>query len=108
MDNQNQNGSQNHGQGQKKMYLANIQEKSRKTGEIFFTGSLCLDDVESVPKEHIFTGKNGKRYVKFIINPYKDGANQYGNTHNMAVDTFKPDQNKSNYNNSNSNNNFRD
>ena len=99
-NNQNQNGNQS----QKKIYLANIQEKTRKTGEVFFTGTLCLDEVESVPAEHIITGKNGKRYVKFIINPYKEGANQYGNTHNMALDTYKPQNN----NNQNRSDNFRD
>jgi hypothetical protein len=27
--------------------------------------------------------------LKIIISPYKNGANEYGNTHSVAVDTYK-------------------
>jgi hypothetical protein len=73
-----------------KIYLGNLQEKSRVSGDKFLTGSVCLDDIENVPNEHIQKGNNGKRYLKIIISPYKNGANEYGNTHSVAVDTFKP------------------
>lgn len=73
-----------------KIYLGNLQEKVRKSNDRFLVGMICLDDIENLPKEHIHKYKSGKRFVKVIINPYRDGANQYGNTHSMAVDTFKP------------------
>lgn len=75
---------------QPKIYLGNGREKTRKSGDKFLTASICLDDVENVPDEHIEKGNNGKRYLRIVINPYKDGPNQYGNTHSVAVDTFKP------------------
>jgi hypothetical protein len=75
-----------------KMYLGNLQEKTRLSGDKFLAGSLCIDDMENVPEEHIQKGTNGKRYMRIIINPYRDGANEYGNTHSIAVDTYKPNQ----------------
>jgi hypothetical protein len=82
--------SENQGQFPAKIYLGNLQEKSRISGDKFLTGSVCLDDIENVPNEHIQKGKNSKRYLKIIISPYKNGANEYGNTHSVAVDTYKP------------------
>ncbi len=77
-----------------KMYLGNLQEKTWPNGEKFLTGTICLDDVEKVPAEHIQEWKNGKRYLRIIVNPYKSGANQYGNTHSVSVDTFKKQEDK--------------
>ncbi len=73
-----------------KIYLGNLQEKVRKSNDRFLVGMICLDDIETLPEEHKIKFKSGKRFVKIIINPYRDGANQYGNTHSIAVDTFKP------------------
>jgi hypothetical protein len=72
-----------------KIYLGNCQERSRVNGDKYLTGSICLDDIASVPEEHIQKGKNGKRYLQIIVNPYISGANAYGNTHSVAVNTFK-------------------
>ena len=52
--------------------------------------SLCLSDV---PKEHMFE-YNGKKYVKLNVSAKKDGADEYGKTHYVSVDTFKPDAKK--------------
>ena len=35
---------------------------------------------------------NGKRYVKLILSQMRQ-ADQYGKTHTVSVDTWKPDQN---------------
>lgn len=91
-DNQNHNPNQ---QGPAstttpKIYLGNLQEKARQSGDKFLTGSLCLTDIANIPKEHIQKGNNNKDYVRVIINPYKNGANEYGNTHSVSIDTFKP------------------
>ena len=50
--------------------------------------SICLDDL---PKEHITTGKNGKRYIKLNVNEKRE-PDEWGNTHSVEVDTWKPDQ----------------
>ena len=86
-DNANNNSSP-------KIYLGNLQEKTRQNGDKFLIGSICVDDIQNVPDEHVSKWKNGKKYIKVIINPYKNGANEYGNTHSLAVDTYKPDYNK--------------
>ena len=103
------NNYQNNGSEQK-IYLGNAKQKQRKQGDYFITGTICIDDLEaSTTQNHIFTGKNGKRYLKIVINPFRDGANQYGNTHSISVDTFRPDPSAAQANgNYRSNNNFDD
>lgn len=70
-------------------YLGSAQERTRASGDKFFTGSLCIDDLESVSPDLIHKGKNGKRYLRIVVNPYRNGANEYGSTHSIAVDTYK-------------------
>lgn len=52
--------------------------------------SLCLTDL---PQEHMFEYK-GKKYVKLNVCSKKDGADEYGKTHYVTVDTFKPEPKK--------------
>jgi hypothetical protein len=52
--------------------------------------SLCLSDL---PQEHMFE-YNGKKYIKLNVSAKKDGADEYGKTHYVAVDTFKPEAKK--------------
>mgnify|MGYP003139197730 FL=1 len=52
--------------------------------------SVCLSDL---PKEHMFE-YNGKRYIKLNVSAKRDGADDYGKTHYVTVDTFKPEQKK--------------
>jgi hypothetical protein len=49
--------------------------------------SICLSDL---PKEHI-NDFNGKKYIKLIINKKRE-ADQFGKTHSVEVNTWKPDQ----------------
>lgn len=78
-----------------KIFLGNGQEKIRRMdSKTFYTGTMCYDDILKIPGEHLKLAKNGKRYFKWILNPYIDGPNEYGNTHSLAVDTFKPDVDK--------------
>ena len=48
--------------------------------------SVCLDDL---PEEFIKTAKNGKRYVSMVLNKKRE-PDQYGKTHYIEVDTWKP------------------
>tara|TARA_B100001093_G_scaffold248555_1_gene237964 strand:- start:2139 stop:2408 length:270 start_codon:yes stop_codon:yes gene_type:complete len=34
---------------------------------------------------------NGEKYIKLNVCKNRDGANEYGKTHYLAVDTYKPD-----------------
>ena len=52
--------------------------------------SVCLSDL---PKEHMFE-YNGKRYIKLNVSAKRDGADDYGKTHYVTVDTFKPEPKK--------------
>tara|TARA_X000001036_G_C20459132_1_gene716679 strand:+ start:617 stop:877 length:261 start_codon:yes stop_codon:yes gene_type:complete len=52
--------------------------------------SVCLSDL---PKEHMFE-YNGKRYIKLNVSAKRDGADEYGKTHYVTVDTFKPEPKK--------------
>jgi len=40
--------------------------------------------------EHIFEF-NGEKYIKLKVCKNRDGANQYGKTHYVQVNTFKPE-----------------
>jgi|TARA_R110002167_G_scaffold41663_6_gene127275 hypothetical protein len=52
--------------------------------------SVCLSDL---PKEHMFE-YNSKRYIKLNVSIKKDGTDEYGKTHYLTVDTFKPEAKK--------------
>jgi hypothetical protein len=51
--------------------------------------SLCLSDL---PSEHIFE-YNGKKYIKLNVQKKKE-ADQYGKTHSVSIDTWKPEAKK--------------
>lgn len=103
---QNQNGNFNN-QSEEKVYLGNMRQFQRKNGDQFLCGTICIDDLESPKAQaHIFTGKNGKRYLKIVVNPYYNGPNEFKNTHSISVDTFRP-QNSGNNGNFSGVNNFQ-
>jgi len=52
--------------------------------------SICLTDL---PQEHMFE-YNGKKYIKINVSAKRDGADEYGKTHYLAVDTYKPEPKK--------------
>lgn len=54
-------------------------------------GSVCLSDI---PKEHISEYK-GKKYLRIKVQKKKE-QDQYGKTHSIMVDTFKPNKDKEN------------
>jgi hypothetical protein len=71
------------------IYCGSGKTKQGKFGE-FFSVSICLSDL---PKEHITTAKNGKKYINLNINRKKE-PDQYGKDLSIAVDTWKPDPTK--------------
>jgi hypothetical protein len=50
--------------------------------------SVCLDEL---PQEYITTAKNGKRYINLKCCPKKT-PDQFGKTHYLEVDTWKPEK----------------
>jgi hypothetical protein len=53
--------------------------------------SVCLDDI---PAEYKQKSKNGKTYVNIRIDEKRE-VDQYGKSHSVTVDTWKPDAPKS-------------
>lgn len=73
------------------IYLGNLKLKTRKTGEEFLAGSICMEDIfDNIPDNLIQEGTNGKHYVRVIIQKNFVSPDKYGNTHSIKVDTFKP------------------
>lgn len=72
-----------------KIYVGRGKEKTFGDGGNNVTMSICLSDI---PKEHIKkSDKNGKSYVTLIVGKLKN-TDDYGNTHTVRVDTWKPTQ----------------
>jgi len=51
--------------------------------------TVCLTDL---PQEHMFE-YNGKKYIKLIVQE-KKSVDEYGKSHFVAVDTWKPEPKK--------------
>lgn len=66
-----------------------------KTGGYKIGISVCIEDI---PEEHTFVAPNGKTYVRLDVVKKKE-TDQYGKTHFVAVNTWKPDNMKGNVNN---------
>lgn len=66
---------------QKIVYLSNL----KPIGENGLRGRLYMDKLH----EHVQKDDTGREYVDYIINPNKNGANDYGATHYMKLNTYK-------------------
>ena len=54
--------------------------------------SICLSDIKENASEHIFE-YNGKKYIKLKV-VKKQNTDDYGKTHYVEVDTWKPEAKK--------------
>jgi ribosomal protein L15E len=52
--------------------------------------SICLSDL---PKDFITEAKNGKKYINLKVQKKKE-VDQYGKTHYVEIDTWKPEEKK--------------
>ena len=52
--------------------------------------TICLSDITKNAGEHIFEYE-GKKYIKVKVQKKKNGADQYGKTHFVEVNTWKPE-----------------
>ena len=70
-----------------KIYIGNGTEKF-DGGLVEF--SLNLSKLSSEAKDHFFE-YNGEKFIKLKVVKKRDGAAQYGKTHYVEVDTYKPE-----------------
>lgn len=56
--------------------------------------SLNLTKLKSQAGKHIFPGTDGNKYIKLKVVKKRNGADEYGKTHYVEVDTFKPEPKK--------------
>ena len=73
-----------------KIYVGSGLEKFE--GNLINT-TICLTDIQQNAAEHIFEF-NGKKYIKVKVQKKKE-VDQYGKTHFVEVDTWKPESKKS-------------
>jgi hypothetical protein len=71
-----------------KIYLGNGTEKF--DGDLV-EFSLNLSKMTAEAGEHIFE-YNGEKYIKLKVVKKRDGEDQYGKTHYVEVNTFKPQE----------------
>ena len=71
------------------IYCGNGKEVNFQDGGSIVNFTLHLDKI----KEHVYDYE-GKKYVNLTISALKGGANEYGKTHYLAVDTYKPEPKK--------------
>ena len=56
--------------------------------------SLNLTKLKSDAGSHIFDGTNGDKYIRLKVVKKRNGADEYGKTHYVEVNTFKPEPKK--------------
>ncbi len=56
--------------------------------------SLNLTKLKSNAGSHIFDGTNGDKYIRLKVVKKRNGADEYGKTHYVEVNTFKPEPKK--------------
>lgn len=70
----------------KKVYLSNLKTIGQTGG---LKGRIYMDKI----REHLVTDDKGREYIQFTIWPNKE-TDQYGNSHAMVLDDWKPDPSK--------------
>tara|TARA_R100000234_G_scaffold102782_1_gene72111 strand:+ start:87 stop:356 length:270 start_codon:yes stop_codon:yes gene_type:complete len=71
------------------IFCGNGKEVVFNDGGSIVNFSLALDKI----KDHVYE-YDGKRYINLTICKNKDGANEYGKTHYVKVNDFKPEDKK--------------
>lgn len=80
-----------------KKYVGNgKQVVNQSTGEKYKLVNFSID--MSKAQENIYEYK-GKNYLRMTMGANKDGANEYGQTHKIWIDEYKPDANANANNN---------
>lgn len=82
-----------------KIYCGKGKERHFENGGSLIGVMLDVDTLAANFKEHGFTtnGENPRRKIKVNVYQNRDGADQYGNTHYVTIDTWKPDTGRPDY-----------
>jgi hypothetical protein len=72
-----------------KVYVGSGKEKKFENGGSIINVLLDVDDLAAHFKEFGFTTQQGKRKIRVNVTERKE-ADQWGNTHSVSIDTFKP------------------
>ena len=75
-----------------KIYVANGKTKKFNNGSSVVKFALNLTEIGN-SKEYFYE-INGTKYINLEIGKKKVSPDQYGKTHSVTVDTFKPDASK--------------
>ena len=76
-----------------KIYVGSAKEKTFNDGGSVIEVSLTLDGMADYFKAYGFTANSGKKIIKLKISKRRS-VGQYGETHTVEVDTWKPDANR--------------
>lgn len=96
-----------------KIFCGSGKKKEFPNGGTITTVNLDMDTLERVFNEYGFTTNGGKRILKVKVSSKRE-TDQYGNTHSVEIDTWKPDnqggsnQKNNSYNSSRSSRNVND
>ena len=74
-----------------KIYIGNGKEKTFDNGGSVINCMITMDGLSQIFKDHGFTTQNGVKKLKLIIGKRRE-IDQYGNSHYVQIDTWKPDQ----------------
>ena len=75
-----------------KIYVGNGKRKTFDNGSYIVKFALNLKDLKKA-EEYVYE-MNGIKYINLEIGEKKISPDQWGRTHNVTVDTFKPDPKK--------------
>ena len=73
-----------------KIYCGSGKEKTFQDGGSSISITLDIETLQRFFKEHGFTTQQGKKKMKMNVSKRIE-TDQYGNTHSVSIDTWKPD-----------------
>ena len=73
-----------------KIYIGSAKKKDFQDGGSLINIMLSLDGMAEHFKNYGFTTDQGKKKIKLILSERRE-IDQYGNSHYVTVDTWKPD-----------------
>jgi len=74
-----------------KIYVGNGKKKTFQDGGSVINIMLSLDGIKEHFENYGFTTDQGKKKLKLVLSERKE-IDQYGNSHYLTVDTWKPEQ----------------
>jgi len=74
-----------------KIYIGSAKEKTFQDGGSVINIMLSLDGLNEHFKNYGFTTDQGKKKLKLVLSRRRE-IDQYGNSHYVTVDTWKPEQ----------------